>query len=470
MDKPFPTNVRHIHLIAICGTGMGALACMLNQMGYRVTGSDHNIYPPISDFLLSHGIHIFIGYSAKNLEQKPDLVVIGNAISKDNPEVLAMMSLSIPYCSMPEAINRFVAAGKKQIVVTGTHGKTTTASFISWLLYIAGFDPSFIIGGIVNGFNSNYRFGKGQWIVLEGDEYDTAFFDKGPKFLHYKPEVTVLTNIEFDHADIYRDLDHVKSAFSRLISGVSERSTIIAYDDDPNVSELITQAKVKALKYGRLKNSTYYLENVEIKNPFTHFEVCRLGERATAYKTRLIGEHNICNLLAGIAVGDYLNIMDEEISAAIESFKGAKRRQEVRGVKNAITIIDDFAHHPTAVQVTVRAIKAFYNSSRLIAVFEPRTNSSRRNIFQKDYAKAFDAADLICIRQAPNLEKIPTDQRFSSVQLVSDLIDRGHQASFFQNTDDIIDYLRKNCRAGDVILVMSNGGFDNIHSRLLEQL
>jgi UDP-N-acetylmuramate: L-alanyl-gamma-D-glutamyl-meso-diaminopimelate ligase len=465
-----PEHVQNIHLIAICGTGMGALACLLKESGYMVTGSDQHVYPPISEYLQRHAIPIHIGYRAENLSPRPDLVVVGNAVSKDNPEVMAMLALGLPYCSMPQAINRFAARGKAQIVVTGTHGKTTTSSFIAWLLTCAGLDPSFLIGGIVSNFDSNFQSGQGPWIVLEGDEYDTAFFDKRSKFLHYTPEVTVLTSIEFDHADIFKDLEHVKSTFRALLDSLAPHAQLIAYDQDANIDAIISHAGCDVVRYGQATGSALTLGKVTIEPPVTRFEICSQGVLQDEFKTSMIGRHNLMNLLAGIAVGRRLGLDRDTISHALESFKGARRRQEVRGIKRGVVVIDDFAHHPTAVRETVGAVKSFYKDRRLVAVFEPRTNSSRRNIFQSAYALSFDQADRICVREAPMLEKIAPDERFSSEQLVRELRGRGLDAFFFADTDEIIRFLVDQSQAGDVLLIMSNGGFDHIHERLLALL
>jgi UDP-N-acetylmuramate: L-alanyl-gamma-D-glutamyl-meso-diaminopimelate ligase len=469
-QKTIPERVESIHMIAVCGTGMGALAAMLKDLGHRVSGSDQNVYPPMSEFLSSKGIPVNNGYSPDNLAHRPDLVVVGNAVSRDNPEVQAMLAAGLAYCSMPQALNHFVAAGKKPIVVTGTHGKTTTASLAAWILYSAGLDPSFMIGGILKNFDSNYRLGDGQYIVLEGDEYDTAYFDKGPKFLHYRPELAVLTSVEFDHADIFRDLDHVKDAFRQLISRIPAESTLIAHDADENVRELLSAAVCRVEFYGDLADSNWRLGNQLIEPPKTVFEVLKKGGPDGTFRSALMGRHNLLNTLAVVGLADHLGIGYNALAKAMAGFKGVRRRQEVRGVKRGITVMDDFAHHPTAVRETVRAVRPFYPDGRIIAVFEPRTNTSMRDVFQDVYPTCFEEADLVCIRKPPLLSKIPAGQRFSSEKLVADLQHRGRSAHFFSDTDAIIDFVIKEARSGDLVLVMSNGGFDNIHQRLLESL
>ena len=463
-------NVKKIHLIAICGTGMGALACMLRDLGFEVTGSDQKIYPPMSDFLSRKGIKVAEGFNEDNISYGPDLVVVGNAITKSNPEVVKMQNMGLCFCSMPQAINRFIADNKKRIIVAGTHGKTTTSSIVSWILYKAGLDPSFVIGGILKNFSSNYRLGNGEFIVIEGDEYDTAFFDKGPKFLHYDPFMAVLTSIEFDHADIFKDINHVRYAFDSFISGISNKGKLYVFDQDDNISDLIKGKKCIIEKYGKDSGSYWRLGSVSIEPPWTIFEVLKQGITFGIFKAKLMGEHNLLNTLSAIAISDSLMIPVDIISEALETFEGIKRRQEVRGQKRNITIIDDFAHHPTAVRETIRAVKPFYPDGRLVAVFEPRTNSSMRKVFQDIYPLSFDQADLICIRKPPLLEKIPPLDRFSSEKLVDDLNNRGKSAHYFPETESIIDFLIKETRPGDVILIMSNGGFDNIHEKLLDKL
>jgi len=465
-----PDHVQKIHLIAVCGTAMGALAAMLKDMGYAVTGSDQNVYPPMSHFLLQKGIVLKEGFSAENVRYGPDLVVVGNAVSRDNPEVELMDRMGFPYCSMPQAVNHFVVAAKKSILVTGTHGKTTTSAIIAWLLFKAGLDPSFIIGGILKNFSSNYRLGKGSYVVIEGDEYDTAYFDKGPKFLHYDPAVAVLTSVEFDHADIFKDLAQVKAAFGLFVSGLSSESRLLAVDNDGNVDELVGQCGCRVDRYGGDSGSAWRLAAESLAAPWTAFEVLQSGNPYYRFKTRMMGAHNLLNTLAAVAVADHLKIPKPVVDESLKTFEGIKRRQEIRGEKRGVIVMDDFAHHPTAVRETIRAVKPFCKNGRLVAVFEPRTNTSMRNIFQDVYPLAFDGADLICIRKPPLLKKVPPAEWFSSEKLVADLKKQGRNAHFFEDTDRIIDFLIQNARPGDVVLIMSNGGFDNIHERLLKAL
>jgi UDP-N-acetylmuramate: L-alanyl-gamma-D-glutamyl-meso-diaminopimelate ligase len=465
-----PEAVQTIHLIAVCGTGMGALACMLRDLGFEVTGSDQKMYPPMSYFLKQKGIKMNDGFRAENLSYGPDLVIVGNAVSRDNPEVEEMHRLGLYFCSMPQALNRFVATGKQTLLVSGTHGKTTTSSILAWMLYEAGYDPSFMIGGILKNFDSNYRMGNGAYFVVEGDEYDTAFFDKGPKFLHFEPQMAVLTSVEFDHADIFNDLDHVKEVFEKFVSALPVSSTLLAYDGEQNVTEVIGHHHCRIERYGQKATSPWRLGSISAEPPWTVFEVFKNNQPFGRFKTKLFGEHNLLNALADIAIADGLNIPVDVIAKAMQTFEGIKRRQEIRGQKGQITVMDDFAHHPTAVRETVRAVKSVVSSGRLIAVFEPRTNTSMRSIFQKEYPGVFDPADIICIRQPPLLKKIPSGQRFSSEQLVKDLKNRGKNAHYFPDTDTILDFLLITARPGDLVLIMSNGGFDNIHERLLENL
>jgi UDP-N-acetylmuramate: L-alanyl-gamma-D-glutamyl-meso-diaminopimelate ligase len=465
-----PEEVQKIHLVAVCGTGMGALACILKDLGYTVSGSDGKVYPPMSTFLHQRGIHISEGFAADHITASTDLVIIGNAVRKDNPEALAVRDRGIPYCSMPQAINRFAARGKKILLIAGTHGKTTTSSLLAWVLHHAGLDPSFFIGGILNNFGSNYRIGRGDYMIVEGDEYDTAFFDKGPKFMHYSPHTAALTSVEFDHADIFEDMNHVRRIFRTFVSALPRSGALLAFDADPVIDELAGDSTAEVLRYGRNSASPWRLGEVTLHPPGARFEVFKQNRHFGRFETRLPGDHNLFNALAVIGIADRLGIPSAVIGEALAGFEGVKRRQEVRGIEGGITVMDDFAHHPTAVRETIKAVKPFYPQGRLIAVFEPRTNTSMRDIFQEDYPESFDAADLICIRHPPLLEKIPAGRRFSSERLVADLQRRGKAAHYFPDTDAIIAFLVREAAAGDLVLIMSNGGFDNIHQRLLERL
>ena len=465
-----PENVEKIHIIAVCGTAMGALACMLKERGYSVTGSDQKVYPPMSDFLKKKGIDLIEGFDSKNLDYRPDLVIVGNSVRKENPEAVAMIEAGVCFCSMPQAINKLFAGDKITLVASGTHGKTTTSALMAWVLHEAGFDPSFMIGGILNNFNSNYRVGEGNYIILEGDEYDTAFFDKGAKFYHFDADITVLTSVEFDHADIFDDLNHVKDVFTRFVSGHKPESTLLSFDSDENIDPVIAMHPGDTLRYGFEDGSYWRIGNVRTEHKKNTFEVFKSGAFFCSFQTGQPGRHNLLNILSVIGVSDSLGVPMEIIQKAVSSFKGVKRRQEVRGVKNGITVMDDFAHHPTAVMETTKALKSFYNEGRLIAVFEPRTNSSRRNVFQDVYPGSFDDADVILIREAPMLDSIPENERFSSIKLVSDLKKRNKEAIYFESTEAIISWIKDEAIPGDLILIMSNGGFENIHERILEKI
>lgn len=465
-----PDQIKNIHLTAVCGTGMGALACMLKELGYDITGSDHQVYPPMSTFLESKGIRLLDGFKGRHITPNTDLVIIGNAVRKDNPEAIAVRDQQVNFCSMPQALNHFAAKGKQTILITGTHGKTTTASLMAWLLFHAGLDPSFMIGGILQNFNSNYRLGQGAYMVIEGDEYDTAFFDKGPKFMHYQPDLAVLTSVEFDHADIFDDLSHVRRIFKEFIANIPSQSRLVAYDNDMNIDDVLEHAACRIERYGTRSNSFWRIENRLVNDGKTLFRVHKQLHVLGEFKTNLLGRHNLLNILSVIALAHHLNIPAATLREGLMAFKGIKRRQEIRGEKRGITVMDDFAHHPTAVLETTQAVKGACKHGRLIAVFEPRTNTSMRQVFQAVYPHAFDAADLICVRKPPLLQKIPKEERFSSEQLVSDLNKLGKTAYYFEDTETIIDFLKKKAQSGDIILIMSNGGFENIHERLLEIL
>ncbi|ABW68404.1 UDP-N-acetylmuramate:L-alanyl-gamma-D-glutamyl-meso-diaminopimelate ligase [Desulfosudis oleivorans] len=462
-----PDDVKNVHLIAVCGTAMAALACMLKELGYAVTGSDRNVYPPMSDLLAQNQIPVARGFAAENLDNRPDLVVVGNAVSKDNAEVVRLAEAGLAYCSMPQAIQHFAAKDREVLLVCGTHGKTTASSLLAWMLYSAGLDPSFVIGGVVKDFGGNYRLGKGRHMVIEGDEYDTAFFDKRSKFFHYRPKVAILTGVEFDHADIFADFGAVRKTFDKFIGGLLPESLLLAFDSDPVVRDLVKGRACNVKMYGNRDDSAWRLGRVTLQPPASVVEMICGDAVFGTFETRLIGRYNLLNALAAAAAAHSVGVPAEEIKKALATFSGVRRRQEVRGVVRGVTVMDDFAHHPTAVAATIAGVRPFYPEGRLIAVFEPRTNTSMRNVFQQDYAKAFDLADMVCVSRVPLPEKVPEGMRFSSQQLADDLIKSGKEAYCFDGADAIVDFLKGRAAAGDVVLVMSNGGFDNIHEKLL---
>ncbi len=465
-----PDQVEHIHVMGICGTGMAALAGMLQERGYRVTGSDSDVYPPMSDFLAGAGIDVMDGYGPANLEPRPDLVIVGNVIRAVNPEAVRLAELRIPYLSMPQALAAFFLAGRRPLVVAGTHGKTTTSSLLATALHRAGASPGFMIGGIVEAFGRNSSIGSGPWFVIEGDEYDTAFFNKVSKFLHYRPHGAILTSIEFDHADIFTDLDMIRDSFAAFVGLIPADGVLVACFDDPLVAEIASRATCPVISYGTGQRCRWRLADLEVHGLSSRFTVYRDDALFGRFTLPMPGLHNGLNGLAVIALMDHLGFATDVIGIGLASFEGVRRRQQVRGVAGGVTVIDDFAHHPTAVRETVRALRLAWPDRRLIVVFEPRTNSSRRAIFQEDYAHAFAGADLVVAREPVPLDNVPAADQFSSARLAHDLRACGQQARAFPDTDAILDYLGGTCREGDVVAILSNGGFDNIHQRLLSRL
>lgn len=466
----FPSEVHHIHLMGVCGTGMGALAGMFKAAGYHVSGSDANVYPPMSDFLASIGVSVTSGYAPENLSPKPDLVVVGNVITRKNPEAVALADLSLPYVSFPQALSHYFIVDKTSLVVAGTHGKTTISSLLATVLFRAGLTPGFMIGGLVQAFGRNYNIGAGSYFVAEGDEYDTAFFDKGPKFLHYRPHIAIITSIEFDHADIYADLEAVKSSFRKLVRIMPPDGCLVACFDDPVVREVVAEAGCDVVSYGETPGLDWSLEDMRISAAETTFRARRNDVLFGDFGLSMPGRHNALNCLAVIAVLERLGMSSEDMAGGLKSFEGVRRRQEVRGVERGVTVIDDFAHHPTSVRETLGALAAAYKGRRLVAVFEPRTNSSRRRVFQEAYVATFDSAGQVIVMEPAALENIPPAERFSAARLVDDLCRRGLDALYFSDTGAIIDHLDRTVSSGDVVAILSNGGFENIHTRLLERL
>jgi len=465
-----PENVTTIHIMGICGTAMAAIAGMLKENGYTISGSDSHVYPPMSDFLKQIGVKVFSGYQPENLAHQPDLVLVGNVITKINPEAQALAASRIPYLSMPQALSRFYLNSRRSLVITGTHGKTTSSSMLASALYDTAQDPTFMIGGILQKFDSNYRIGAGPFFVLEGDEYDTAFFDKESKFLHYQPEVAAITSLEFDHADIFDDLDAIKRSFKKFVSLFPPHGLIIANYDDDNVKEVIKEAPCAIQSYGLQPSRDWQITNIRPSPNATVFDLVYKNKLFNDIMVNLAGRHNCMNATAVIAIMNHLNLAIPAIKKGLQGFSGIKRRQEIRGIVKGITVIDDFAHHPTAVLETLHALKHAHPQNRLIAVFEPRTNTSRRAIFQKAYGDAFDYADIAVIREPSHRKNIPVGNCFSAAKLADDICMKGGKARAFNDTDEILHYLQETAKPGDVIAILSNGGFDNIHELLLQAL
>jgi UDP-N-acetylmuramate: L-alanyl-gamma-D-glutamyl-meso-diaminopimelate ligase len=449
---------------------MGSLAALLQEAGYRVRGSDANVYPPMSTFLTSKAIPILEGYRAENLEPPPDLVVVGNAIRRDNAEAEAVLRGGLSYCSMPQALSRFFLDSRQPVVVTGTHGKTTTAALIVWLLWQAGMDPGCLVGGLMRNFEQSYLLGRGAYFVVEGDEYDTAFFDKGPKFLHYRPRICVLTGVEFDHADVFPDFSALKAVFITLVRGLPADGLLVVNADDPVALEVSAEARCPVRTYGLRKPARLRVEEAAYAPDGTRFSVQGPGPLTGTFTSPLPGAHNVSNALAMLGVACELGLSTPVVQQALATFKGVRRRQEIRGERAGVTIIDDFAHHPTAVRATIEALRPWSAGRRLWAIFEPRTNTSRRRVFQSRYAAAFDSADLVLIKEPPGMDSIARDERLSARQLAEDIAARGVEAHYFPDVDAILAFVVPRARPGDVLLVMSSGPFDRLPDRLLQAL
>lgn len=447
---------------------MGSLAGLLKAKGFDVSGSDDNVYPPMSDQLAALGISVKAGFQKENIGN-PDFVIVGNACSKNHVEVLEAQARNLPLLSMPEAIERFLIQERFPIVVAGTHGKTTTAALASWILERTGQAPGFLVGGILKNFSGSFQLGTGDYFVLEGDEYDSAFFDKEAKFLHYHPQILILNSVEFDHADIYRDLDHVLSAFKKLISKMPPTGVIFACGDCPNVQKLILDASCKVHTFGFKDSVDLQATHVELKETAS-FTYLQNGKDLGVLVTPMMGRHNIANLLGVIGMALELGIPLSEIQTALSEFQGIKRRQEIIGELKGITLIDDFAHHPTAVLETLLALRHRYPKNKLWAVFEPRSNTTRRKVFQKDFVSAFDPADEMILASPYLPEKIPEKERLEPKKLVEEITSRGKKARYLPTVDEIVKTLTNEAKSGDVVCFMSNGGFGNIYNKMIQKL
>jgi len=468
------TKPKHIHLIGICGTAMASLAGMLQERGFRVTGSDAAAYPPMSTFLESLGIPVAQPFAEANLNPRPDLVIVGNALSRGNVELERVLDERIPFCSLPQILHDEFLVGNGVLVVAGTHGKTTTTSMLAWIFETAGLQPSFLIGGIAENFGRSFGLGEGKHFILEGDEYDTAFFDKGPKFLHYFPDSLILTSVEFDHADIYKDLDAVETAFKRLVNLVPRRGRIVAFDSGDAAGESLNRCVQKAFcpveRYGASNRAAWKITNLKLGEDPTSWSVLRDGKPWADFEFPLGGEYNVWNATAAAALAANYEISKDVIAKALETFRSVKRRLEVKAQVNGITIIDDFAHHPTAIEQTILALRARYPKSRLWVVLEPRSNTMRRNVLQDTLSRSLALADQVVIAAIFKSEAIPEAERLDLQRVIDEIQKRGKQARIFADADAIVNAIAPELRERDVVAILSNGGFGGIYEKLPQRL
>ncbi len=464
-------EVRSVHFVGICGTAMASAAAALQEKGFQVTGSDQNVYPPMSTFLESRKIALMKGYAESNLAHRPDLVVIGNAISRGNPEAELVLEKKLRYCSLPELLKEFFIRGKRSLVVAGTHGKTTTTSLLAWVFEANQLNPSFLIGAIPSNLGQGARFTDSEWFIIEGDEYDTAFFDKRSKFVHYLPEVAIINNIEFDHADIFADLAAVQLAFQRLINLVPRNGLLLANGDDPNLQPLLSVKHCPIRRFGLGPNNDLRAIDLDLGPERSRFKVAVPREKSPVeFTIPLVGEFNLRNALAVIGCARQCGLTDAQIQSAFNTFTGIRRRMEFSGSAGGVTVIDDFGHHPTAIRETVRALRLKFPGQRLWAVFEPRSNTTRRNVFQDELVSALAEADAVVVAAVARLDQIPERERLDPAKLMADLQAGGKPAAYLPGVDEIVQHIGSRAKPGDVVCVFSNGGFGGIHGKLLKAL
>jgi UDP-N-acetylmuramate: L-alanyl-gamma-D-glutamyl-meso-diaminopimelate ligase len=460
------TDFKSVHFIGIGGTAMASAAVAMQERGFHVTGSDQDvIYPPMSTFLAARGISVKAGYAEANLAHRPDLVVIGNAISRGNPEAEAVLDRKLRYCSLPELLKECFIRGKRSLVVTGTHGKTTTTSLLAWVFEHAGLNPSFLIGGIPANLGQGARFTDSEWFILEGDEYDTAFFDKRSKFVHYLPEVAIINNLEMDHADIFGSLADIQLSFRRFINLIPRNGLLLANGDEPNLAPLLGVKHCPVKRFGLGATNDLRATGIHLRPEASEFEISTFR-----FAVPLIGELNVRNALAVAACARHCGLSDAQIQAAFATFQGVQRRMTVRGEARGIAVVDDFGHHPTAIRETLRALRVKFPGRRLWAIFEPRSNTTRRNLFQAELVDALERADQIVVAEVARLEQLPPEERLNPDKLMQDLRLAGKPAAYLPTVESIIEHVGAGAKEGDVVCVFSNGGFGGIHDRLLHRL
>jgi UDP-N-acetylmuramate: L-alanyl-gamma-D-glutamyl-meso-diaminopimelate ligase len=456
---------QHFHFMGICGTAMGSVAAALQERGFKVTGSDENVYPPMSTFLKQRGIVVKEGYRAENIPADADVVVIGNAIKRGNPEAESVLNRKLFYLSLPEVLKNYFLRGKHNLVVTGTHGKTTTTALLAWIMEQAGHNPGYLIGGIPKNFGQGARLNDSKYFVIEGDEYDTAFFDKRSKFVHYLPELVIINNIEFDHADIFNNLDEIKLSFRRLLNIAPQTGMVLLNGDDANCVEVARDCLAQIIEVGLSKNCAQRIHNVAYSAEGSQFQ---LGE--DVFEVPLVGEFNIRNAAMAATAAEFYDVPRETIRRALRDFAGIARRQELRGEARGVKVIDDFGHHPTAIAKTLHALRQRYPGHRLWAIFEPRSNTTRRAVFQHQLPEALKGADGVFIAQVARLEQIPEAQRLHPEAVVKEIEQSGRPAFYEANANKIVDRITPMLQPNDIVVVFSNGGFDNIHQKLLARL
>jgi len=461
----FSSAIKSVHFTGIGGTAMASAAAAMLDRGFAVTGSDQNIYEPMASFLASRNIAVMNGYDERNLGHKPDMVVIGNAITRGNPEAEYVLDHKLRYTSLPALLAEYFIRGRRSIVISGTHGKTTTTALLTWVFEHNGLNPSYLIGGIPNNFSQGARFTDSEWFIIEGDEYDTAFFDKRSKFIHYLPEIAIVNNLEFDHADIFENLAAVKKTFTHFIRLVPRNGLLLGNGDDVNLGPLLNVIHCPVKRFGLGEGNAVHGFNLRFGPTATEFEI-----PSFKFHLNLVGELNVRNALAVIGAAKHCGLSNKQIQGAFDTFKGIKRRMEIRGIAGGVTVIDDFGHHPTAIRETLRALRIKYAREKIWAIFEPRTNTTRRNVFQEELAAAFAEADSVIVAQVARLELLAPEERLDPQKLLQQIGAGGKPAAYLPDADAIVHHLTQHAQGGDVVVVFSNGGFGGIHGKLLQRL
>ena len=461
----FSSAIKSVHFIGIGGTAMASAAAAMFDRGFAVTGSDQNVYEPMASFLAAKNITVMNGYDERNLAHKPDLVIIGNAISRGNSEAEYVLDHRLRYTSLPALLAEFFIRGKRSLVVSGTHGKTTTTSLLTWVFEHNGCNPSYLIGGIPNNFSQGARFTDSEWFIIEGDEYDTAFFDKRSKFIHYLPEVAIVNNLEFDHADIFENLDAVKKTFSHFIRLVPRNGLLLGNGDDASLAPLLNVTHCPVKRFGLGPDNAVQAFNLRFGPTATEFEI-----PSFKFHLNLVGEFNVRNALAVIGAAKHCGLSNKQIQGAFDTFKGIKRRMEIKGIAGGVTVIDDFGHHPTAIRETLRALRLKYAKEKIWAIFEPRSNTTRRNVFQDELAASFADADAVVVSQVARLEMLAPAERLNPEKLLQQIGAAGKPTAYLPDADAIVKHLGQHAQGGDVVVVFSNGGFGGIHGKLLQRL